>query len=533
MAKLYSMANLMYYLGTARSSVHISALMPRDPYHGTKKLAVLIASILPEWASKLLPWSQVVSWWPGLVELIARYHVHKDGTHLSRTTLLAPYPKIWHKTANEIIAHFKAPVPYGYLSAPTSSGKSTMFVAAIQEITKRQVVLVVPTRLLRDTYNNPYVSFNPHILEEGGQYSSLPKIVVMTYGQLLARRQQVEKSQPVFLLDETHLGNPEMIELYRLLKRQDKVMLSATERKDIFPDAGPSYYPNIKRRGVVTMIPSKGNTETLMTRALGMLSAGERMAVMVVGTTEAENLASSLIKGGYAAQAVTAKRRKIMPVGHIIGTSVIYTGMNLEPQPRIAVTSGRELAAIRGEKRIQATCASTHIQQAGRVGRRGAGYFIYPPEAGSGAPLLPYPNWMLFTSSDACKENFERVYGIKIDLGRKTTGTIGKGADTTCISTNTGADRNTLIHLYRFLVCTDSAAQAVQAYVVWKTSGVFMKGFEQARDSIAAGKARPPFDLSQSAILHILNSRPYQTSINGKDVRHRGLKLLGNTAVSL
>jgi hypothetical protein len=533
MAKLYATANLAYYLGTARSSIHISALVPRDPYHGPKKMAVMLAGMLPHWVGEAVPWSFIVSWWPSLVELMARYTLARSQARVTRMALIKTYPAAWDKAAAEVTAHFSSNLPYGYLSAPTSAGKSTMFLTAMARLSNRQLILVVPTKLLRNEYYNPWADYTTLILEDGGVYTYAPRLVVMTYGQFLARRKKIIDNKPVIFLDETHMGQPEMIETVRLLKRANKIMLSATERKDIFPDAGPSYYPEVKRRGKLKLIPARGTTETLVSRGLGMLKEGERLAIMVVGVKEAENLAAALTKGGHPAYPVTAKRRQVLPVGHLVGTAIMHTGLNIEPPPTVLVSSGRELAVVRGEKSTQWTCPSTHIQQAGRGGRRGEAVFLFPPQVGTGPPPLPYPSWNLFTSSAASKTNFEKVYGIVINLKETEGEAIGAGADTTTIGQATTADKNTLWHLYKFLVCTDSVGQAVRAYVVWRNGGVFMIGFEQARDSIQAVKRPPPTDLASHSLLQILDGKPFLTNINGKDIYHRGLMLKGNTATSL
>lgn len=432
----------------------------------------------------------------------------------------------------------------GNVSAPTSAGKSTEFLAclvvALAGLARRRrpVWLIMPTRLNVSTYHNPWLPEGYEIVEKGGTPRCLKSITVMTYGQLLAHAQLARETQPLLCFDEPHLAKPEMIEAARMFERYHTIFLSATPRSDVYPAIGRMLKVNIARGGLVRERIVAGSLDLALQVGLEECKRlNSRMMVQVVGRIEAERLAEALTKGGNATAAVSALSRDIPSGVHIVGTAVVGVGVNVRPAPAVGVTSGVELVEHRGEMRLQHTTASTDLQQSGRYGRDGEAVFIKPPLAGTGEEGLPYPNWRLYTSSMVANANFNRVYGLVLQISQEDPVSdlrCGTGYDTTRIGV-IGHVSNDLIDslkaFYKFLTVSADFASAMHAYSKWRLHGLMAVGTEQITSELRQlrrGSMSP-----QVALMPYLDGKPYRTRINGFNLSHCGLRLQGYDAVPM
>jgi hypothetical protein len=526
LVRLYSVAALLYWLGTAASSNYISALVPRDPYWIPKRISHMIMAFVPSKVTRCVPWRFLCRHLPGIAGWLAEVRLLWPGQRMMENVLARDVRSVWTTAAIEVRDCFNTPNKIGYISAVTSGGKSTEFVAALGQVTGKQVWLVVPSRLMRDTYQNPFERGSIDVVASGSSPEKHASVVVVTYGQALAHVSMVKRWRPWLVLDEMHKGAPEMIELLRKINAVPHVLASATARHDLYPEVGRMLNVKVPRGGSVKEIRINGSTEELLQRALeAAVNLKTRILGMVVGVNEAQDLADSLTKGGHPTVAVSSISRETPPHVNLIGTAVVYTGVNIRPAPGVGVSTGVELVDDRGNLRLDWTSPSTHKQQLGRLGRTGKAIFFCPERAGTGRIGTPYPNWRLFTSSTAAKVNFCSIYGLRLDLGIPQGQIVGRNADRTAIAMHWEKRvKESLECCYQFLTVSSKIDEAMFRYASWRLTGAMAPGTEQITDDIKTFSR--DYLLPQRDLGPIVRGAPYMTIINGKLIAHSGLRLV-------
>jgi len=538
LVRVYSALSIAYWLGTGTASATIAALVPRDPYWVLKRLSHILSSLVPDSVVGIIPWRLMTQWLPGMTKWLSELRLLWPTSRLIKPIAQRQGREKWQQAAKEVVSSWGSPKQVKYISSPTSSGKSTEFIAMLADEVEVQVWLIVPSRFARNTYANPWASCHVHRVPTGGRPSPDAGIVVMTYGQLLAHANFAKEVSPWIALDETHLGTPEQVECTRIFESSKVFHMTATARYDLYPKVGRILNVDVKRGGHVRVITVEGNVQSLIQRALETCKEHDcRMMVQLVGQREAHDIADMLTKGGSPAVAVTRLSREAPDGVHLIGTSVIGVGVNIRPPPKVGVTSGVELLNNRGTTRMHWTTASTHLQQMGRFGRDGKAIFYAPPLAGTGVPATPYPNWRLYTSSMRATAHFNKVYKLSHQLdqtARSSMIRVGAGSDMSYIanSASLSAEHSmTLKALYLFITVSPTRDAALAAYASWKLTGTLGPGCEQLATSLLLVNRNRA--LNHIGALGLIAGVPYVVRINNSDIRHAGLKLKGMSITRL
>lgn len=411
--KLYGILNTFYWHGTGKSSVLISQLMPRDPYLFQKRIVGLVADLIPEFiALALTPLSFFIREMITFCEITAKIarkqvsikspDVKMDGPANPWTSHVLGALEMLETSEHKRI----------YIDAPTSTGKSTMFPAAI--LSQRQhhqydrIYLVFPYEVLRDSWSSPY-NLKSQVLKEGVNIANDTQICLMTYGHFAnSRVHKVRPERDLVLFDEFHLLTGEIVLSFTTYKGP-ALLMSATKiaiepRLGLKAGSIPTCAPPIQRRFEthVEKIPCKKNSkpdvvelwqkmiDSPVRQNLGVPLT--RVIVIVPTIDQVKKTILALHNLGVVATEVSRRQRVIPQEGHLVCTQIVDAGINIEGATCL-VDMGTCIEIHRGKKvpGHPWTDAARNKQRVGRVGRFTTGYVIQPEWAGSGDPTDSYP----------------------------------------------------------------------------------------------------------------------------------------------
>ncbi|WBE10109.1 polyprotein [Pestalotiopsis fici hypovirus 1] len=404
--KVYGILNTIYWHSTAESSREIARISPRDPYIVSKQFCVFMIDLVPEnfgycmtlpilLSEMLPPCLDAIgkTWWKG-IEIKNVNSVKSNG------------PNPWDMHADDYIDTVRNnKIKRAYIAAKTSTGKSTMLIAALWRARHRRRVrkiwLIEPRRLLRDETVIPFdIPFQR--LERNVTASKSTDIYICTYGHFLnARQRDVDIQDDLVLFDEFHEEQGEMILAIEQIKAPI-FLLSATPVQIPSLKGADFLEPNIDRRHPITIhkTPDSQSVVDMFMEAHNRYPHLTDRALVVVPTIKEMDktvAALNFLKVGEVTK-VYAGQKKIPRTGIIVATPYIQTGADIKPPAKILIDSGRDIVIDKGVlvHPYPFTNKSMNQQRIGRVGRLEAGVVFQPESAGTGVKGVLYPSPNLF-----------------------------------------------------------------------------------------------------------------------------------------
>jgi len=395
--RLFALLDSLHWLDTGRSSAAISTLTPKDPYATQKHVAVWAATFV--WDGFAVCLGALASF--GVMARVAEMIAHMRNLRVARDLdlgLKTPHANRWYPYTPLITSTLAWDGKCMSLSAPTSTGKSTELPAALLLNVTNEVWLVVHTRYLRDTYQNPWVSYEETQKLSAGINKFPARLYVCTYGHFCARLASAEgpAEDAIVIFDEFHARMPiQGIASHRCAGVCRIIFATATPDALYEPEGTPHVSIPLEREwGEIT--PTRLNLPPMELYKEAKRAGEDTSRVLFILPTirAVDEVTLALLSMGEQATAVTAKRRTMPPQGHVVATPVAEAGVNITPPATGLIDSGLTHSQSRGVLTTRPTTAHEHVQRLGRVGRRGAGWAYTNTVGGSGETPLPYPSYL-------------------------------------------------------------------------------------------------------------------------------------------
>jgi hypothetical protein len=408
LAKIYGLANTTYWHSRGKSSTVISQVMPRDPYLWMKRLICVIDDWIPGVFTYLLyPLVGIVDAFATPIEQSTKLYI--QGSKIKQVAVTNDTPNNpWIPFTEQAVLDLKASRQQRmYVSAPTGTGKSTFFVAAMlsqrRETKVHKIWLVFPRKILRDEWSIPF-SFKHQKLMKGVIKDSGSDVYLCTYGHFLTRLEQVDMHNDLVLFDEFHERQGTMI-LAEQRYRGPVFLMSATPVTLTGLEDVATFAPPLKQRHntVVHKVPSSGKKAPTVLD-MWQLAANaypdkmDRALVICPTVAEVRRTVAGLQWLGVTAFEVSSHSPKIPENGVIVATQIVDAGMDIKPPASILIDSGKCVSIDRGEfiHPLPWTDPERNKQRIGRVGRLKEGVVYQPASAGTGPRALNYPEGQLF-----------------------------------------------------------------------------------------------------------------------------------------
>jgi hypothetical protein len=404
--RIYGLANTTYYHAKGKSSRTISAMMPKDPFIVAKRISAVIVDFVPEVFGYLLyPCTFAVDALVHPLEQGSRFW--KKATELKSVSISNQAPENpWAEYATPYVKELdQHPLKRTYISAPTATGKSSMFPAAVLSQRHRNGVrriwLVVPRIILREEWSSPY-DLKSQRLMRGVRISRKADIYILTYGHFLNRLHEVDQ-QDLVLFDEFHELSGEMIRGEKLARDHELriFLMSATPLNLKTLQGVPTLAPPLKRRFRTKLYKFKDDRTVvqMFQYAKNLLPDLIDETMIVVPTLrDVTATIASLQWLGHTAYEVSSRQKKLPESGIIVSTPYTDTGLDIKPPRTILIDSGRMVAIDKGRKvnPNPPTDAARNKQRVGRVSRHRDGYVFQSCVAGTGKPPTSYPGGFMF-----------------------------------------------------------------------------------------------------------------------------------------
>nr|BCY26969.1 polyprotein [Nigrospora oryzae hypovirus 1] len=411
--KVYGLLNTMYWHATGKSSREISRIQPKDPYIMSKQFAAFLVDLLPEIAGwiMLVP-VEILTVLPPMLESIGKTWyvggqlkiVPKANTHVENP---------WASYADEYIDKLReSKTRRAYIAARTSTGKSTMFIAALWGARHRKGIdkiwLVEPRKVLRDETIIPF-DIPTQRLKRGVQPSKYKAdVYICTYGHFLGKVDQVGDND-IVLFDEFHEEQGEMILGLTAFKTRYMFLLSATPLNIPSLKGSPFLTPNIDRRFPIKIhkVDDGTNVIDMFLEAQNRYPEECKRTLVIVPThKEVRKTIEALnyLKVGLVSP-LTSRDKKVPETGIIVATPYVQTGLDIKPPCDVLIDCGTDIVFDKGKfiKPFPWTDADINKQRQGRVGRTKAGIVFQPESAGTGAKAVNYPTPQLFRHETVAK----------------------------------------------------------------------------------------------------------------------------------
>jgi hypothetical protein len=467
--RLYSLLNHLYMLGTGRSSIIISNLMPSDPYAWMKQFAVIFASIFPISWVRFPGLQHLTGLIPGLIEWWAAADVTARPNVFRRLHDIIDTPVLWMTLYGSLQENLFGDNPRATLVvAPTGTGKSTALIGMIiREIMFTNTIwLLCPTTVARDNYENPFLSSELiQVLWRGILNNNGQPLKVCTYGHFINRVLANEVGAgDLVVFDEIHLGAVEMIGAWYCLSTQKRLGVTATPAlKWMPPFTTTLYYPG-ERRFTTTVTRTNDSFGTIWTSLSNSRPELLSRALIVAPTlTRCSYLQNTLTNLSVASHIMSSDAPLAPKKGHIVATTIVDTAVTISPQPSVLIDLGQMLEItddptsvlwLSKVVRIIPTTLSVHTQRIGRVGRHGAGVAFCPFDAGSSPERTPPPSaGALLRFDEPIFSNVLELYGIRCPLDRANSviGGIFDFLSTDVDLTHSGTARSIGLAVYIFI----------------------------------------------------------------------------------
>jgi len=401
--KVYGLSNTVYYHSKGKSSTVISSMMPKDQFLVSKRIAAVIVDFCPTILGYcMIPLGLACDLACSPFEQGSR--LYKKGNELKQadvknTNITNP----WMEFATPYVEKLSAqPNKRAYVAAPTATGKSALFPAAILGQRNKNGVariwLVMPTIALRDEYNPPF-KLKIQKLHKGVRRSRAMDMYVLTYGHFLNNMEYVDVENDIVLFDEFHMMSGEMV--LAESKCKARIFLMSATPKDIPSLKGTiTLMPPIKKRFETTIYKTNGDIKTinLFQMAKNQLPDLIDRSLIVEPTKRGvRDVIAQLQYLGHRGTEFSSDQRDVPKTGVIVATPYVDAGTDIKPPVDVLIDSGKMLVIDRGQKpKIVWTDPDTNKQRIGRPSRLKPGYVVQPKEAGTGTPVLTYPGGFMF-----------------------------------------------------------------------------------------------------------------------------------------
>lgn len=448
MDRLYSVLSLGAWVARGQNSIEISNLSFRDPFLFVKVFSLSLAQSLPLQKVPCKGLYKALGYLDYPVRFLTQAQRFKMVSASLEVEALAGKDAPFCDAVDYITARGLRRREIVVMSGGTGLGKSTVLVASILERPQvSRVVLLVPTNLLLNTYRNNWVNealICRYSAADARDHKPFPEFGVIVMTHALASRLLLDSRTGVPLMDESH--KPEthlatrstciLIDEVGTRSFDVLVLLVIAEYLSQFAifaamSATPDFpylrdfrvkhisLPDRKRLFMVTSHPV--DTQDLVTVPAMWDIVKQvrpdygRLLWIEPLLEEARKTVLSLQMVQISCSLVSSELPVISETGSIVATSIIDTGITVEPPPDVLVDMGTSLAIVPSHVSIQdlrgtwvrprtgrsamnnlfspvlvASSPSTHTQRLGRVGRLSNADAIFPTYAGTG-PMLPVP----------------------------------------------------------------------------------------------------------------------------------------------
>jgi len=379
---LFGTWNYAYYGSRAQSSMHMSSLVPKDPYRHHKLSAYqLVEPVrLPQLLS-LLPIWVVNDMIAGALDFSAGF---LDKTlFMNRTTTLTGSPNYakdtpqgWIDTASEIADHL-ANGKSVICSAHTGTGKTRYIPSLLVQMTNKPTCIAMPRRILCEQY----AMYPGVVWWQSGPFPNA-RLVVCTYGFLSAKMGNGPCVVPdvTFVLDESHETACEMKMLFdTLFMTQQCVLLTATPKAWMHDKKWPYIQAKIPPlHDIVDRRPDSFTSRKLDDVIVEALRAGfKRILVIHPHTRAVKALAVKYKDNGF--YALHSGSREIPETGHVVATAIADAGLTL-PGCDLVIDTGLRVVNDQGRTLTKEIDKATSLQRRGRTGRTNPGeYWLLGP----------------------------------------------------------------------------------------------------------------------------------------------------------
>jgi hypothetical protein len=515
--RLFALLDSIHWLETSKSSPVISSLTPRDPYGTQKQIAMWAAAITPDvlcaFAGALHTNGAVAK----IAELIAAVRIARVGANVD-LALKTPHLNRWGPHVPDLKSKVDSNPAGVIVSAPTSTGKSTEFPAELLRISNTRVWVVCHTRYLRDTYTNPWVSHADTLKLSAGVVLLSQTLIVTTYGHLCARiaAGMGPAENDYVILDEFHERQPiQAIAAFTCRSRGLRVFYASATPDRLYVPAEAEYVHVPIEREWGEIVPTRLDLDPMALWAEAK-RAGEDVSrcVFILHSIEAvEAVTLALLSAGEAATAVSARRRQMPRTGHIVGTSVVEAGVNIDPPATMLIDSGQMTASHKGRIIVTPTNPARAQQRLGRVGRRGNGAAYVHAASGTGDETLPYPTYLEILCGDRAREYMLSTLGIQDHVSHIVGAT---GVDLRMrISGSYSLDvRRALAAWWLMSMSLGSPTKANRAY-----DAVQLTGWPEELDAIASMLGQTTWLPPRSVIQEVIDSRPFEVLWDGQVIK--------------
>nr|WAY16633.1 polyprotein [Binucleate Rhizoctonia hypovirus 1] len=418
--KWYSLGNFLYWLGTGRSSLEISSLIPRDPWMWFKRMATFLAFTFfgDYFAVLLMPVIFVIEQWAPFVETMFRLfrqgQLQRDFGSDMKENPWDPHARPILKMLNE---HGQ-----GMVTSGTGSGKSTYLQAALiayeHEFNSTGIVICQPRNILAEQLKIPF-SITQQLVREGTQWDTTARVHIGTYGHLSTRFEKIP-DDTLMVFDEFHEMDGYMIFLWStILKYRVRtgkptayptMFLSATPKplpgiKD-YPIYDPKLVSRAKREVIIRDAPDAIDNYIWAAKQYPELATS---ALIVVPRYEDVGIfCRRLAELGRSSAPCHRNARNPDPsVDVIVATTIVNAGITL-PSRDLLISTGKRLATDEGvfQYPMPDTDPQFETQLDGRVGRgTRTGVIVKTSNAGKGKAPIEYPSGSLF-ADDLVAEYF-------------------------------------------------------------------------------------------------------------------------------
>ncbi|QJT73706.1 polyprotein [Botrytis cinerea hypovirus 2] len=401
--KVYGLSNTLWWHITGKSSKTISMLLPKDPYIVSKRISGFIVDWLPHHVGYLLfPILILINELPNAIDAAIR--LYKKGNSISKNQAFIPMVNNpWSAYAAEYVENLRAQDrPRAYVSAPTGTGKSTWFPAAIwsqrAHLNLGKIWIVSPRKILRDEWEIPF-DIPVQKLKAQVKRSTKADIYCATYGHFLSRIDDVDKEHDLVFFDEFHELSGEML-LAESIYKGPIFLMSATPVNIPALQGTPTYLPGMKPRFKTTIyhMDGKSTIDMFMDAKEFWPDQCKRAMIVVPTLREVDKIMSSLTYAKIECHEVSSRSRKISETGVLVCTPYVQTGLDIPNPPLILIDSGKDFVINKGARVLPFpwTDKDTCAQRWGRVARKCDGIVVAPTNAGKGQTPVRYPSGQLF-----------------------------------------------------------------------------------------------------------------------------------------
>lgn len=284
----------------------------------------------------------------------------------------------------------------------------------------------MPTRPLRDEYQNPWLGVDTIIRLFKGVRDDGSRVAVLTYGHYLARVSSGTgpTAGDLIVMDEFGERKPEMgLAWYHTA--QPKLMLSATPDDLYCPGAEYVSIPLKREHQSNPPVRLELDPMGLVQEALRDHPGSQRLLVMVPGLAEANRIATGLSSLGRTATVLSSKQRRVPSTGDIVATAIADTGLDI-PGMTIVIASGRKVISDRGRVTMATPISrptSSNEAESVVVGKDGTTPASSPVLARRAWSTQPTPeSWARVTPAHGCWKGSGSM--ILISRGRMAPKTI-------------------------------------------------------------------------------------------------------------